>query len=143
MTLKGPSRLGANLGSTTFLQRFLALSHTLSPILKVVVFPLIWFFMSWRASSWAACASSRALMSSSSLFSMARRSVLLEMSGSAWGWYPIMSWNGDFPVVECGWMLWMNSAIGMLSAHEDGFSPQYIRKYISISWLTHSVSPSV
>ena len=99
--------------------------------------------MSWQASSWAACALSHALTSSSSLFSTAGKSVLFVMSGSACGWYPIISWNGDFPVVECGWILWMNSAIGMLSAHEDGFSPQYIRKYVSISWLTHSVSPSV
>ena len=143
MILKGPSRLGANLGSTMFLQRFLASSHTLSPISKVVVFPLIRFFISWQASLWAACASSCALTSSLSLFSTAGRLVLFEMSGSAWGWYPIISWNGDFPMVECGWMLWTNSAIGMLSTHEDGFSLQYIQRYISISWLTRSVSPSV
>ena len=85
MILKGPSLLAVNLGLTTFLLRFLASSHTLSPVIKGVNLDWMQFFMVCLASSWAAEASFLALMSSSSHFSMAGRSVLLVISESACG----------------------------------------------------------
>ena len=84
------------------------------------------------------------LMSSSSCFSTVGRSVLLVMSGSACGSYPMMRYNyGDFPVTEWGQMLWTNLAMGIHSAHSEGFDLQNILKYVLISWLTLSVSLSV
>ena len=88
--LKGPSLFAANFGLTIFLLRFLASSHTLSPAMKGVNFDWMRLFMVCLASSWAAEASSLALTSSSSHFSTAGRLVLLAMSGSACGSYPIM-----------------------------------------------------
>ena len=82
MILKGPSLLVANLGLMTFLLRFLASSHTLSPVMKGVNLDWIGFFIVNLASLCAAEASSLALMRS---FSQVGRSVLLVMSGSACG----------------------------------------------------------
>ena len=88
--LKGPSLLAANLGLTMFLLRFLASSQTLSLVMKGVNLDWMQLFMVCLASSWATEASFLALMSSSSHFSMAGRSVLLVIVGSACGSYPMM-----------------------------------------------------
>ena len=85
MTLKGPSLLVANLGLTTFLLRFLALSHTLSPTMKGVNLDQIRLFIVCLVSLCAAEASSLALVNLLSCFSTAGRSVLLVMLGSACG----------------------------------------------------------
>ena len=88
--LEGPSLFAANFGLTMFLLRFLASSHTLSPVIKGVNLDWMQLFMVCLASSWAAEASFLALMSSSNHFSTAGRSVLLVMLGSACGSYPMM-----------------------------------------------------
>ena len=85
MILKGPSLFVVNFGLTTFLLRFLASSHTLSLMIKGVNLDWMQLFMVCLVSSWAAEALFLALMSSSSCFSMAGRSVLLVMLGSACG----------------------------------------------------------
>ena len=90
MILKGPSLFVVNFGLMMFLLRFLASSHTLSPVMKGVNLDCIQLFMVCLASSWAAEASFLALMSSSSHLSMAGRLVLLVILGSACGSYPIM-----------------------------------------------------
>ena len=90
VTLKGPSLLAVNLGLMTFLLRFLASSHTFSPVIKGVDLDWMQLFMVCLASSWAVEASFLALTSSLSHLSMVGRSVLLVMSGSACGSYPMM-----------------------------------------------------
>ena len=90
MILKGPSLFAVNFGLMMFLLRFLPSSHTLSPVTEGVNLDWMQFFMVCLASSWVAEASFLALMSSSSHFSMVGRSVLLVISGSACGSYPIM-----------------------------------------------------
>ena len=90
MILKGPSLFAVNFGLMMFLLRFLASSHTLSPAIKGVNLDWIQLFMVCLASSWVAEASFLALTSSSSHLSMVGRSVLLVMSGSACGSYPMM-----------------------------------------------------
>ena len=80
----------ANLGLMMFLLRFLALSHTLSPMMKGVNFDGIQLFIVCLASSCAAEALSLVLVSSFNHFSTVGRLVLLVMSGSACGLYPIM-----------------------------------------------------
>ena len=90
MVLKGPSLFVVNFGLTMFPLRFLASSHTLSPVMIGVNLDWIRLFMVCLASSWAAEASFLALMSSSSYFSTVGRLVLLVILGSACGLYPMM-----------------------------------------------------
>jgi hypothetical protein len=59
------------------------------------------------------------------------------------GWKPYQTWNGDRPVALCAWTLWANSVNGSRSAQLSCWKLQKTRKNYSISWLTHSVSPSV
>ena len=60
MIVKGPSHLGANFGLTTDRLRFLASNQTLSPSLNGEKDRQVLAAMTWRASSCAAKASSRA-----------------------------------------------------------------------------------
>ena len=59
MIVKGPSRLGANLGLAMERLRFLASNQTLSPLAKGVNPRLLREDMTWWVSLWAARASSR------------------------------------------------------------------------------------
>ena len=88
--LKGPSLFASNLGLTTFLFKLHASSQALSPAMNRVNFDWIQIFIVNRANSWAAEALSLAFTRLFSLFLSAGRSVLLVISGSAWGSYPIM-----------------------------------------------------
>ena len=88
--VKGPSRFGANFGLTTDHLRFLASSQTLSPSLNGEKEHHVWAAMTWRASSCAARASSRAAERVFRRVSTAGIVVLEITGGRAWGSYPIM-----------------------------------------------------
>jgi hypothetical protein len=59
------------------------------------------------------------------------------------GWKPYQTWNGDCPIALCARTLWANSVNGSRSAQLSCWKLQKTRKNCSISWLTHSVLPSV
>ena len=88
--VKGPSRFGANLGFAIERLRFLASSQTLSPLAKGVNPQLLREDITWRASSWAARASSRAATRDLRRDSTAGIEESEIKEGRARGSYPIM-----------------------------------------------------
>ena len=88
--VKGPSRLGANFRLVTDRLRFLASSQTLSPSLNGEKDRRVLAAMTWRASSCAARASSRAVERVFRRVLTVGITVSEITEGRAWGSYPIM-----------------------------------------------------
>ena len=88
--VKGPSRFGANFGFAIDRLRFLTSNQTLSPLVKGVNPRLLHEDMTWRASSYAARASSRVAMRDFRQDSTAGIEELEIKEGRTWGSYPIM-----------------------------------------------------
>ena len=88
--VKGPSRLGVNLGFMIDRLRFLASSQTLSPLVKGVNSRLFHEDMTWQASSCAARASSRAATRDLRRDSTVGIEELEIKEGRVRGSYPIM-----------------------------------------------------
>lgn len=55
----------------------------------------------------------------------------------------MISSKGEAVLSACIWELCVNSKIGSASAQVSGFAVQYIERYASIFWFTHSVPPLV
>ena len=88
--VKGPSRLGVNLGLAMECLRFLASSQTLSPLAKRVNPQLLCEDITWQASLWAARASSQIVTRDFRQDSTVGIEELEIKEGRAQGSYPIM-----------------------------------------------------
>ena len=88
--VKGPSRLGVNLGLAMECLRFLASSQTLSPLAKGENPWLLCEDMTWWASLWVVRASSRAVMRDFRQDSTVGMEESEIKEGRAQGSYPIM-----------------------------------------------------
>ena len=118
-------------------------SHTSCPLLNGVKLDLVLFAIRCLASSCAASASSLSFIKFFNRSSTAGNCVFSNESGTAIGVVPVVNSNGDLCLSECLRLLWVNSRVGSAFFHVVGLLKQYIERYASISWLNHSVVPSV
>jgi len=143
-TLKGPYRRGASLAFGCVVWRFVASSRTRSSLWKVcdsVVGPF--FCISCAASSSVAvtsfCTCSRYLIHSLTLCSLVWR----YSGGLKVGWNPYQTSKGDLCMLRWGQTLCANLMIGSRATQLSCWKFPHIWRYCSISWFTHSDSPSV
>ena len=136
---KGPSLLGLSLGLGKARLRLVDLSQTLSPNENGVNSNKIQGFINYLDNSWVAKASSQAVDRDFIHALMEGRLEIGRMVGMGDRSYPYRRWNGDFPVTEWEWWLWVNSTIVRRSDHVEGLAPQKMQRYVLISCFTHSV----
>ena len=93
--------------------------------------------------SCTANASSRFCCSVFILSSIVGYFVFSNASGTAIGDSPNINLNGVCILSACLLLLCVNSSVCKAWGHSSGCEAQYIDRYASISWLTHSIVPSV
>ena len=107
---KGPCNFRASLSFGCFIVIFFPESQTFCPSSNSTLFSMLFLFISSAATSRLAFVSFLSSTKPSNCHSMSGISNLTTICGTKEGLYLYMSWNGDWCVAECSWMLCVNLA---------------------------------